>query len=330
MYCDIMAEAGLDLSRKFVSEGEIEERKRKRQEEWEKIRKPEDPKEAPEEEYDPRSLYERLQEQKEKKQEEYEEQFKFKNMVRGLNEDESNFLDEVSRQQSLLEKQRREEELQELKEYRISFPSQVTMQVFCFYHSKCPSALTKLTASNESKKEPGKRAGPHPTENRNVLSQAHLLAGAVKRRSLSQSSNGSKKQKQEEAEGGGGRAQTDSVTAAGDGKQVPVMGVVLPSATVCVGILPGLGAYSGSSDSDSTSDSEDAEGVFTGIQKHYANSDPCSLESINMSNPPTGWEAVGFLLPAVLVRFCLSKSPGKAYPVSSFLSVWLQLTLSGI
>lgn len=33
--------------------------------------------EAPEEEYDPRSLFERLQEQKDKKQEEYEEQFKF-------------------------------------------------------------------------------------------------------------------------------------------------------------------------------------------------------------------------------------------------------------
>lgn len=35
------------------------------------------PKEVPEEEYDPRSLFERLQEQKDKKQEEYEEQFKF-------------------------------------------------------------------------------------------------------------------------------------------------------------------------------------------------------------------------------------------------------------
>lgn len=35
------------------------------------------PEEVPEEEYDPRSLYERLQEQKDKKQEEYEEQFKF-------------------------------------------------------------------------------------------------------------------------------------------------------------------------------------------------------------------------------------------------------------
>ena len=42
-------------------------------------------------------------------------------MVRGLDEDETNILDEVSRQQELIEKQRREEELKELKEYRISF-----------------------------------------------------------------------------------------------------------------------------------------------------------------------------------------------------------------
>lgn len=42
-------------------------------------------------------------------------------MVRGLDEDETNFLDEVSRQQELLEKQRREEEMKELNEYRISF-----------------------------------------------------------------------------------------------------------------------------------------------------------------------------------------------------------------
>lgn len=43
------------------------------------------------------------------------------NMVRGLDEDETNFLDEVSRQQELIEKQRREEEMKELNEYRISF-----------------------------------------------------------------------------------------------------------------------------------------------------------------------------------------------------------------
>uniref|UniRef100_A0A3Q3MQY6 FAM192A/Fyv6 N-terminal domain-containing protein n=1 Tax=Mastacembelus armatus TaxID=205130 RepID=A0A3Q3MQY6_9TELE len=69
--------AGIDLSRKFVSEAELDEMRKKRQEEWEKVRKPDDPEEVPDEEYDPRSLFDRLQEQKDKKQEEYEEQFKF-------------------------------------------------------------------------------------------------------------------------------------------------------------------------------------------------------------------------------------------------------------
>lgn len=36
-------EAGIDLSRKFVSEAELDERRKKRQEEWEKVRKPNDP-----------------------------------------------------------------------------------------------------------------------------------------------------------------------------------------------------------------------------------------------------------------------------------------------
>ncbi|XP_032086286.1 PSME3-interacting protein isoform X2 [Thamnophis elegans] len=110
--------ADLVINKRFVSEAELEERRKRRQEEWEKVRKPEDPKECPEEVYDPRSLYERLQEQKDKKQQEFEEQFKFKNMVRGLDEEESKFLDEVSRQQVLIEKQRHEEDLKELNEYR--------------------------------------------------------------------------------------------------------------------------------------------------------------------------------------------------------------------
>ncbi|XP_073328410.1 PSME3-interacting protein [Pagrus major] len=256
--------AGVDLSRKFVSESELDEKRKKRQEEWEKVRKPEDPEEAPEEEYDPRSLFERLQEQKDKKQDEYEEQFKFRNMVRGLDEDESSFLDEVSRQQCLVEKQRRDEEKQELLEYR--------------------SALVKK-ASTESRKEPEKKAGPkNPgTEQRTShLSQAHLLAGAVKRRSSSQSSDSSKKQKVEittaaTETAGNGERHTEQEEGAGRGaggaedqQKVPGLtaktpsaplssgqGVVhLPSAAVCVGVLPGLWVYSGSSDSDSSSDSE--------------------------------------------------------------------------
>ncbi|KAJ8398594.1 hypothetical protein AAFF_G00421220 [Aldrovandia affinis] len=236
----VMAEAGgVNLSCKFVSESEIEEKRKKRQEEWEKVRKPEDPEEVPEEEYDARSLFERLQEQKDKKQEEFEEQFKFKNMVKGLDEDESHFLDEVSRQQSLVEKQRRDEELKELKESH--------------------NARTKLTAHSESRKEPEKRAGPKPAEHKSHLSQAHLLAGAVKRRSSSQSSDSSKKQKQEGPEEIGKRTEQEASgveSKCGNPAGVTRPGVVLPSAAVCVGILPGLGAYSGSSDSESSSDSE--------------------------------------------------------------------------
>lgn len=52
------------------------------------------------------------------------------NMVRGLDEDETSFLDEVSRQQCLVEKQRRDEEKQELLEYRISFIVFVSIKHF--------------------------------------------------------------------------------------------------------------------------------------------------------------------------------------------------------
>lgn len=34
---------GVNLSRKFVSEAELDEKRKKRQEEWEKVRKPDDP-----------------------------------------------------------------------------------------------------------------------------------------------------------------------------------------------------------------------------------------------------------------------------------------------
>ncbi|KAI7802533.1 protein FAM192A [Triplophysa rosa] len=256
---------GVDLGKKFVSESELEENRKKRQEEWEKVRKPDDPEEVPEEEYDPRSLYERLQEQKDKKQEEYEEQFKFKNMVKGLEEDETSFLDEVSRQQCLIEKRRRDEDAQEIKEYRISFLRRtqfyftpVCVSVF-FLTDKRHSALQKLASGEGHKKEPEKKAGPKPSEHRTShLSQAHLLAGAVKRRSSSQSSEGSKKLKAEETvAGNGSQTEQEAVDPKSPGTDITRSGVLhLPSAAVCVGILPGLGAYSGSSDSESSSDSE--------------------------------------------------------------------------
>ncbi|KAG8143891.1 putative Protein FAM192A-like isoform 1 protein [Naja naja] len=177
--------ADLVINKRFVSEAELEERRKRRQEEWEKVRKPEDPKECPEEVYDSRSLYERLQEQKDKKQQEFEEQFKFKNMVRGLDEDESKFLDEVSRQQTLIEKQRHEEDLKELNEYRISLALKrgtTECEHVCPDLQFIHNTLSKVGASADLKKEADKKLSVK-SENKSKFSQAKLLAGAVKHRS---------------------------------------------------------------------------------------------------------------------------------------------------
>jgi len=64
------------MSSGFVSETELAEQRKRRQEEWEKVRTADQPLEAPEEVYDPRSLFERLEEQRKKKDDEYEEAHK--------------------------------------------------------------------------------------------------------------------------------------------------------------------------------------------------------------------------------------------------------------
>uniref|UniRef100_A0A915PTP9 FAM192A/Fyv6 N-terminal domain-containing protein n=1 Tax=Setaria digitata TaxID=48799 RepID=A0A915PTP9_9BILA len=83
------------MADRFVSEKELDEAKKRRQEEWEKVRKPNDPEEMPKEEVDNRPLYDRLKEVRDRKQAEYEEEHRFRNMVRGLDADECDFLSGV-------------------------------------------------------------------------------------------------------------------------------------------------------------------------------------------------------------------------------------------
>ncbi|XP_044126709.1 PSME3-interacting protein [Bufo gargarizans] len=225
-------EEDIVINKKFVTESELEEIRKKRQEEWEKVRKPEDPEECPEEVYDPRSLYEKLQEQKEKKQQEYEEQFKFKNMVRGLDEEESNFLDEVSRKQELLEKQRREEEKKELNEFR-------------------NAQTIAATSTEHKKKDVEKKPLTKPLDNKNKFSQSKLLAGAVRHKSNSEGPGAKKLKLDQEHE-----KLIETHSSSVGSSYTAGSRVHCPPASVCIGILPGLGAYSGSSDSESSSDSE--------------------------------------------------------------------------
>merc|ERR1711909_31942 len=92
--------------------------KKVRQEEWERVRKPEDPMVAPEEPVDSRSLFERLEEQRQKKQDDWDEEHKFKNQFRGLDDEEVDFLDRIDDVRTENERQRYLDEKRELEEYQ--------------------------------------------------------------------------------------------------------------------------------------------------------------------------------------------------------------------
>lgn len=110
-----------------MSEKVLEEKRRQRQEEWEKVRKPDQPEQAPEEPYESRSLFDQLQvtvfltvfgyclqlltafyvqANKMKAQEEWEEAHKLKNQIRGIDNDEAEFLDKVDDYRLTMERNR--------------------------------------------------------------------------------------------------------------------------------------------------------------------------------------------------------------------------------
>ncbi len=78
-----------------MSEKVLDEKRRQRQEEWERVRRPDQPEQAPEPEADTRSLFDQLKANRDKAQEEWDEAHKFKNQIRGIDDDEAEFLDEV-------------------------------------------------------------------------------------------------------------------------------------------------------------------------------------------------------------------------------------------
>ncbi|XP_071784874.1 PSME3-interacting protein-like [Asterias amurensis] len=240
----------------FVSEAEIDEKRKKRQEEWEKVRTEDQPQECPEEDTDMRCLYDKLQEQNDKKQEDFEEQFKFKNMVRGIDEEESKFLDEVADRQMELETRRWKEENEMVAEIK-----QYTDRVIPIDDTKKRVSVKPQSAAEVSATA---KTGTSSTSRR---SQATLLAGAVKRkRNTSEGTNGEeKKVKSAPSTSTNPKPLSHSPTELlqdSSSESVTTNDVDRPARSVnnkahVVSILPGLGFYTNSSDSDtSSSDSE--------------------------------------------------------------------------
>ncbi|XP_071089541.1 PSME3-interacting protein-like [Haliotis cracherodii] len=215
--------------KKFLTEDEVEEKKRIRQEHWDKVRKADDPLECPEE--DARSLFEKLQEQKDKKQQDYEEQFKFSNAVKGLEDDEAEFLDEVSRRQMQIEKDRLTEETSIFREMRDANVAK----------------LPEKASTKDGEKSTAAAAGKSAPTASSRKSQQSLLLGAVKRKSA-ESLDESKKQRVDDA---------DSSTVDSSTEEQPQPRRVNGVARV-IGILPGIGNYSDDS-TDSNSSNSDSD-----------------------------------------------------------------------
>ncbi|CAH1640568.1 unnamed protein product [Spodoptera littoralis] len=217
------------MSSGFISETEILEARRRRQEEWEKVRTADQPEEAPEEPYDTRPLYQRLEEQRLKKEAEYEEAHKLKNMIRGLDDDEVGFLDLVERSKAKAAQQISIEEQREMQEFR--------------------ERVSNLAESEELTRL---RAQLAPARNTQTSSQAqntqkNKLQGVVVRKRKASELDGEKQDKDSPPPKTNGIVTNANDTQNGNAATEDCV-------LRCVGVLPGLGHY----DTDSTSDTDDS------------------------------------------------------------------------
>nr|XP_023022158.1 protein FAM192A [Leptinotarsa decemlineata] len=227
------------MSSGFITETEAAEVRKRRQEEWDRVRKADDPIVRPEEPFDSRSLYDKLQEQKQKKDLEYEEAHKLKNMIKGLDDDEIEFLDLVDRTKIEADRKKELEEEQELLDYR--------NRVAILQEKSLDERIQADIVVNKSKTS---------KDNRN--SQQKLLKGIVIKKSDSNKrkmEEGEEKAKQENSK----RIREEDVDETGDKQSSNSLPAVVngqSSALTCVAVLPGLGCYQNSSSEDDSSDSD--------------------------------------------------------------------------
>jgi len=210
----------------FETESEIEQRRQKRQEEWEKVRTADQPEDAPEEPYDGRSLYERLKEQKDAKDLEFEESRKFKNMIRGLDDDEVDFVSEIENRKLNEERKLREEEYKEIQDYRAKVAELQEL-----------SSEQKLNNVASSVKQKPKDSTPR-------TSQKAILSAIVKRKC--------------------------DVSNSVDEPPQKLLQIQRPSALKVVAVLPGIGNYKSSDESDGSSDDMEADDSKLGLQRVIA------------------------------------------------------------
>ncbi|XP_016976536.1 PSME3-interacting protein [Drosophila rhopaloa] len=225
------------MSSGFVTEAEAAEQRQRRQEEWERVRQPEDPLERPEEPYDGRSLYERLKQNKDKKDMEYEEAHKLKNLIRGLDDDEVQFLELVDAHKMNAERQQMRDEELELKDFRNRVEKLQEESV-----DKKLQAELKTTA-----KSAGASAGRS--------TQKSLLGQGIKRKNgeVPTTSKVAKIADEEVVQSAADAAPKDPEKTT---NTTLTTNKYDQGALKCIAVLPGIGSYTESSDSEASTDEE--------------------------------------------------------------------------
>ncbi|WVF65678.1 hypothetical protein IAT40_000409 [Kwoniella sp. CBS 6097] len=149
---NILTPATGSISSRFESQSSIDEAKETRQKEWREAYArlgQEPPPEQPDEEYDPRTLYERLQSKKDLKKEEWDNKMKLSNQWRGLDSEEQRFLVEKEAEKKAEQRKLEEKEAEELREYREQLAAK---------HSTPVEAAVPSASSSTTKKVPPKPA----------------------------------------------------------------------------------------------------------------------------------------------------------------------------
>ncbi|KJH43918.1 methyltransferase domain protein [Dictyocaulus viviparus] len=198
------------MSSGFVTSSELEELRKKRQEEWEKVRKPNDPIAAPEPETCTKSLYEQLRDNKEAKQAEIDEARRFKNLIRGIDEDESDFLARVSELKAAEIRKAKKEEEEALREAAIARNQQSLID---------PPTVSQLKVLPKEDRPP-------------ISKQAAILSSAIKRKSTSNNDDNA----------------TEKLSRLDENRRACQTNCQQPTMTAMriIGSIPGIGTYEAS------------------------------------------------------------------------------------
>ncbi|KAL7417423.1 N-terminal domain of NEFA-interacting nuclear protein NIP30-domain-containing protein [Mrakia frigida] len=137
------------VSSRFVSETDLDKAKATKDQEWkaayERLGQAPPPREE-EEAYDPRSLFEKLQQKKDIKREEMDEKMKMSNQHRGLNEEELGFLTDHKNKSDRDARQRRLEEeavLDQFRSFVLRFSAPLWLLFYTDTSRECPRVVSE-------------------------------------------------------------------------------------------------------------------------------------------------------------------------------------------